>query len=280
MNTFETDAAPRQRLEYGAVPLRPWQARYPGTDRSYFEVSCNHLEDKAYQAVAATPEIGSYRFRLLEFIRESLLTTHTQRIDYNHDSFHQLAVLDAEQAEQHIWDEKLHYAYDGLATPYELLDILVEHPELKSLELAKLSHPLDFAAAAEMDDNLITLLHKKHAVPMPTPARYKRKRVNEAIPAMIVTRKVELGDIPAENGVVRVTRRQSLLVRDVLFGDNDPIQQIKLTRQLKNPARFDELTQRIESHLTCEDFDPTSQFVQPAATSYYTKFIPADELEA
>lgn len=254
--------SPRRRLEYGAVPLRPWQAKYPGTDQSYFEASRQHLETKAQDAVANNHFLhDSERAVLGKFLTESLLSTHTSRIDYNHDSFNALAELEAPCA-------ALQYAYEGLATPSELLEILAAHPEIKALELAKLSHPLDFTASRPMDDAIVEMLHDKNAEMLTSETRYKRKRLQPEIPALIVVRKTELGDIRAKNGLIRITQRQSLLVR----GDTDPAD-ISAARVVKNDQRFEELSRKIETYFQPENFNSADQFVQPAATSYYAKFL-------
>lgn len=260
--SLEKNSFPRQRLEYGAVPLRPWQAIYPGTEVSYFEASRQHLEEKAQQAVTESPYLrDEERVQFGKFLTESLLATHANRVDYNHDSFETLNNLDDPC-------ENLQYAYDGLATPRELTDILRTHPEIRALELAKLSHPLDFAATRAMDDEIIKTLENNNAKTLTTDTRYKRKRLRDDIPALIVVRKTELGDIAVDNGVIRVTQRQSLLVR----GDVQP-ENVALARMVKNEQRFDELIEQIETYLRPENFDPSNQFVQPAATSYYAKYL-------
>lgn len=258
-------AEPRQRLEYGAVPLLPWQAKYPGDDenRSYFEASRLHLEEKNNEAFESKQHlIGDLSIKA--FMLESLLATHTNRIDYNHDSFDVLNNLEEECA-------ALRYAYDGLATPSELTDILATHPEIKALEIAKLSHPFDFDASEGMDIAVMAMLDEKQALTVGSPTRYKIKRRNQDIPAAIVVRKTELGNIAVDAGVIRITQRQSLLVRGDVASPGD----IALPRIVKNEPREDELIQRIESHMSGDKHlkNPFSQFVQPATTSYYAKYL-------
>jgi len=259
----EIEPAPRVRLAYGAVPLRPWQAVYPGLDKGYYAASREHLEAKAHRAIAESTMSDEEKSIIGDFLLESLLATHVNRIDYNHDSFETLNSL-------HDPCPELRYAYDGLATPHELVDILQAHLTIGALELAKLSHPLDFAESRDMDDTIAELLVAKNARFVTTETRYKRKRLQPDIPALIVARKTELGDVPAPDGVIRITQRQSLLVR----GDLNP-DDIALARIVRNEQRFDELTRRIEGYFSSQNFDPHNQFVQPAATSYYAKYLDA-----
>ena len=261
-----TDPIPRERLPYGAVPLRPWQAIYPGSDKNenYFNTSRKHIEAKAHQAILGSEVPDNTKSLLGNFLLESLLATHTNRMDYNHDSFEVLNTLKEPC-------EILQYAYDGLATPEELTNILLTHPEIGALELAKLSHPLDFGESKAMDDSIVELLIAKNARPIATDTRHKRKRLQPEIPALIVARKTELGDIPCADGVIRITQRQSLLIRGDVEPDN-----IALERMVRNEHRFDELTAKIEEHFLPENFDPENQFVQPAATSYYAKYLDAE----
>lgn len=264
----EVEPTPRARLAYGAVPLRPWQAVYPGSDKDYYSTSRQHLEAKAHQAIMESTLSDADKSIIGDFLLESLLATHVNRIDYNNDSFEVLNGLGDS-------NEALRYAYNGLATPRELLDILQSHPAIDALELAKLSHPLDFAESRDMDDAIAELLVAKNARHVATETRYKRKRLQPDIPALIVARKTELGDLPAEGGVIRITRRQSLLVRGDVAPDD-----ITLERMVRNEHRFAELAERIEAYFSPSNFDPDNQFVQPAATSYYAKYLDAEACAA
>lgn len=263
LRSHSIEEHPRTRLPYGAVPLRPWQAVYPGSDENYFNASRQHIEAVAQHAMSTETLPEMNKQEIGELLMMSLLATHANRMDYNHDSFYALNSIDDPSQE-------LQHAYDGLATPDELMDVLQEYPGIKALELAKLSHPLDFTAVHEMDQALCIMLYAYDAQPVMTPIRYKRKRVQADIPAAIVTRKTELGDIATGHGTIRVTRRQSLLVR----GDTHP-EDVTYERKVRNEERFDELVTCLERHFAPDSFDPGDQFVQPAATSYYAKYLDA-----
>lgn len=258
----------RERLAYSPIPLDPWSATDPETGVSYYLAALERLEEKAAAVISASRFLDdAQKSAVGDFLLSSLVYTHTNRVDYNHDSFQTLNDLDTPC-------DTLRYAREGTATPSELIDILTTHPEIRSLELAKLSHPLDFSNAdeLEMDQAIIAALSAKNALLPNSSTRYKSRRFEESIPAMILTRKQDIGMIPLDTTRgIYVVRRQSLLVRGDLQSDSSDAK--KLLRTMKNPERLSELADRIETYFQYE-FDPDNQFVQPAATSYYAKIVP------
>ena len=256
----DTSASTRQRVSYGAVPLRPWKAKYPGSDGWYYDASRHSIERLAAEKMREYTDVEpSLRDRLGAFALESLLATHTKRIDRNHNSFEVL-----EQIEHPC--ENLRFAYEGLARPDELLSVLEYHPDIKSLELAKLSHPFDYDATREMDQVLMDLLRAKSALMLTYPARFKKPRVDLDMPAAILSRKRDVGSLDTKHGEIRVVRRETLLVR-AHSTDNKVIK-----RLIKNEDRFDELTEMVEDSFSGNVMIPP-HVVQPMATSYYAKYL-------
>jgi hypothetical protein len=169
-------------------------------------------------------------------------------------------------------------AKNGTATPGELLSLLIDYPKLNSLEIAKLTHPLDTGATAEMDSEVMYTLAYMGFDFTDEPGRYKAKTKRLEIPAITVLRKQKIGEFKAENGVVQVVRRQAFLVRgdDEACDEND----MYLRRKVANEARHDEIFDKIEASMPYdgripEDVTSERKWLQPLATSYYAKFVDA-----
>lgn len=256
------------RLEYGAVPLNGWSARdYDTPDEWYTIASLDRLRAKAAEAVKnavdrhqwAQPEVAT---NVQDIIERSIVDSHLQRIDRNVTFVEQLG-------EQ---DDRFERAQKGLADPAELLTMLLDHPELGSIELAKLSHPLDSAATYPMDVAVSKVLRALNAVAV-QPAHFRAKTVDDTIPAITVLRKQEVGRIDD----VVIVRRQAFLVR----GDQEAKDELGdpyFDRKLRDACpgkqrREQEVYPMIEDFLPGLPMLPELKWLQPIATSYYAKNI-------
>src|SRR5687768_6339349 len=146
--------------------------------------------------------------QLTDVLDRSLTESHEKRIFLNrrYDTENLASTVDVE-------DERVKHAMQGEASPLELLDILADYPLLGSLEVAKLSHPLDFEATHEMDDDVRTSLVKLGGRVEPADPVYKPKSYINELPAMTLLRKQSVGNFDISRGRIEVVRRQSFLVR-------------------------------------------------------------------
>jgi hypothetical protein len=257
------------RLEYGAVPLDPWNATDPGDSLQYSRASLNRIDVKLAAAMnlahrrgwVKSPELAE---SLQRFIGGSLYDSQIRRIELN-------PTIPIEDMTDR-YDTKVESAKNGTATPSDLLELLVDYPDLGSLELAKLSHPLDFNATQAMDTDVNEAL-KAYAKGrfLGLPSRYKKKSYDPTIPAGTVLRKQDLFTLDTIHGTIQIVQRKSFVVRgdEEACADNDPF----LYRKLKQPERSDELFQKIEAYLPDINLYPELRWLQPIATSYYAKYV-------
>jgi hypothetical protein len=200
---------------------------------------------------------------LFKLMRTSLIDSQNRRIDMNgRAKIHDLPLGG---------DERLQRALDGTALPVELFTLLADNPEIGSLELAKLSHPFDFAASEGMDRELDELMLESGGELLDEEPRYKLKRVDESIPAGILLRKQDLMDFPVEGGIVRVVQRRGLLTFQGEGKEDEP----HFDRLLKNEKNHRALFAMTESYIADPPKNHRYGWVQPQATSYYAKYLPA-----
>lgn len=261
----ELEIKPR-RLEYGAVPLDPWRAIDYETGDSYVDASTRHISVELQEAVVAAIEAGWVQSpelakKLYDFMEISLYDAQMRRIVFN-DA--RSDVIDDMRGDQRVLR-----AVEGLATPGDLLEILVDYPELGSIEMAKLTHPLDFDATRVMDTDVCETVASRFGAINADDPRYKMKRVDSDIPAGIILRKqvIAAGDTP--NELIQVVQRRYFLIR----GDVDVSLDPYLARKIKNPDRLSELIEKVDGHLPLVDVDADSAWLQPLATSYYAKYV-------
>lgn len=199
--------------------------------------------------------------RLVGIIDRSLVESHEKRIFLNrrYDTGALHEVVDMK-------DERIVRAMNGEASPYDLLDSLVDYPELGSLEIAKLSHPLDFMATEAMDLDVATTLSKFGASIMERTPLYKPRSYHDDLPAMTVLRKQSVGAFEVPAGEIEVVRRQSFLVRgDEEAREIDPL----LDRKIRNRDRFGEIAQKIEGYLPHVGLHRYLSGISSIATSYF-----------
>lgn len=261
------------RSRYAAVPPDPWRAtenERAGTHAAalYSAASIKRIDRRLTRTM-----IDQSWFRhderahdLHAMMRSSLFDSQFRRLDKNNAADLETIVDPT--------DERAVRALRGVASPAELFTLLADNPELQSFELAKLSHPFDFAASGEMDREIDELLLASGGELLDTSPRYKMKRVDLDIPAAIVLRKQDLMDFPVDGGRLRVVQRRGLLV----FDGND-LDDPYFNRLLKNPDNLPKLSTKIEAHLADNPQDTPYGWVQPQATSYYAKYLPTPHIE-
>ena len=218
----------RQRLEYGAVPLNAWTAVEPDGVTKYSLASLERIDNKVTAAMndakergwVTSPELAD---ALHQFVAVSLYNSQWSRINLN-------PTISLGSVDEN--DPLVVRAKDGTATPSELLAVLAAYPKLGSLELAKLSHPLDTVATEEMDNDIYTMFDSEHGV-LSLP-HYKMKRTDSSaptpIPAAIILRKQHL----FSHGAIQIIQRKSFLVR----GDDEVPNSEQMRRNIRNPERF------------------------------------------
>lgn len=258
------------RLPYGAVPLDPWRATHVSGVSAWHNYYVNgsniRIERRLQQAM-----INDDWFKreplahdLHDLMRTSLRDSQNRRVEMNGRTRMPQEIIDT--------DERARHALDGTATPGELFTLLVDTPELGSLELAKLSHPFDFEAPREMQREVDELLLQSGGELLDSQPRYKVKRSDSTIPAAILLRKQDLMDFPVDDdgALVRVVERQGFLI----YPGDGMRDNAHFARLFRNPANHTALFAMTENYLVGHD-KPTYGWVQPQATSYYAKYITA-----
>ncbi len=273
--TNAQENAPAVSYGYTAVPLD----LDPTSRRTYRDESLRRIRSGLAAAMKNAYEIGwaepgDLADSLERLVDESLTESHEKRLflhlNYPHDNQPLGGLVDAN-------DERVALARQGVATPEALLSLLRDFPALRSIELAKLSHPLDATATWPMDWDVRQTVKSLGGVYESEDARYKAKTRLLAIPAMTVLRKQVVGRLDGEGGEIDVVSRQAFLVRgDSMAREFDPF----IDRKIKNTERFSELEQKIRGYYEHLDENPNLRWLQPIATSYYAKYLnPEDEVK-
>jgi hypothetical protein len=269
----------RDRLTYGAVPLEPWTAaeetgRWLRKRReTYLAASVLRIHDASQAALIGAIEQGwvespDLAKQLHGVIETSLYDSQSRRMDLNPGKLEH-GMVDED-------DPRYEKAKNGTATPGELVSLLIDYPKLGSLEIAKLTHPLDIEATAEMDSEVMYTLAYMGFEFVDEPGRYKTKTKRPDIPAITVLRKQTVGQLEAESGTVQVVRRQAFLVR----GDSEAVREndMHLDRMVAGEGRHHEIYDKIEAGMPYVNYVPSEvwasrKWLQPLATSYYAKFV-------
>jgi len=307
--TSESPSSVR-RLEYGAVPLDAWRALDPLEPEElarrerrlyklkawilghvfnwkeqkqlpYASASIGRITDKSRTAVIDAMEHGwvdlsrdeeapERATAIAKLVELSLYDSHMQRVNRNS------CYADLDEA-----DKRVAHAKAGLATPAELLELLQEYPQIGSIELAKLSHPLDWDAPFAMDEDVYKTVSDQLGDLHPIAPAYKAKTINADVPALTALRKQTIGMYETQEGPLHVVRRQAFLVR----GDEEAQEEQNdghLDRKVRNRTQVrkgedpydryeQELFPLVEDTVHMLDHVPYAKFVQPLATSYYVK---------
>lgn len=271
----EFDRAP---LLYGAVPLDHWSAKYPGTDKKYLLGAVDAANyalrrglSYAYHtglfgdidspaALEATQRRAKAAYA---FVEPVLANFETQRVWSNSDKESQFTQAEREGSP---WIRK---AFEGTASPDDLLRLLQLKPELGSLELAKLTHPFDREAARAMHDAVAGAIYGAGGEIMQgTDVVYKPVVTNSdsSFPAQILMRKQAVGKVHTR-GIV-IMERQLLLVAE-RPDDEDHDEVRRLQRLILNKERFRDCAYQVEDMLRNPAKFMRSDWVQPLATSDY-----------
>lgn len=258
---------PAVTLGYAAVPL---DLRTNERTDTYRMESLGRIRQGLTAAVECALEHEWVRSEhlaneLAKLVDRSLTESHERRIFFNrrYDKAPLGNVVD-------MSDDRVARAVRGEASPVDLLSMLQDYPTLGSIELAKLSHPLDVSATIPMDADIFHTLEKFDAHEDPGEPRHKLKSYDLDIPAMTMLRKQAVGSFATSIGDIQVVRRQEMLIR----GDNearelDPL----LDRKIRNPNRLPEVIQKMEAYLLHAAAHPDLQWLQPITTSYYAKYL-------
>lgn len=247
---------------YAAVPLdlranrqESYRAESLDRIRNTLAVAASNAMENGW---AKSPELAE---RLIGIIDRSLVESHEKRLLLNR---HYNTELLGETVD--MTDERIIRAMNGEASPRDLLEALKDYPALKSLELAKLSHPLNPEATTAMDrDMRATLGELGVAIAYSTPV-YKPKSYHDDLPALTILRKQPIGTLSIPEGQIEIVRRQSFLVRgDDEAREKDPY----LDRKIRNRDRFNEIAQKIERYLPHIRLHPYVSVYSSIATSYF-----------
>lgn len=256
-NKYEMLSAPEpERLEHGAVPLNPWTALEPDGKTHYSLASLQRIDRKVEQAINNALENGwvtspEHAEVLRQFIATSLYNSQWSRLNLN-PTIPSSAINDD--------DPVVVRAMNGTATPADLQGLLISNPEWMSLELAKLSHPLDATATKAMDTDVFSLFEEAHVIS--AEPEYAMRRLDPTIPAGVILRKQPLFWVEAPSGIIETVQCKSILVR----GDSDVWDNDNMDRKIRNPERFEALKEEIEANLENHDL----LWMQQIATSYFS----------
>lgn len=273
-NKFEYEQSFVERLSYSPVPLEPLSATHPNTGKNYAETSSRHITRGWKAALHHAVESGwidandaQLIAQIDEYVESSLQSTQARRI------LHHASTRLDESVDR--TDPRVQRALDARSTPRDNFDVLVDYPALREIELAKLSHGLDFSATEEMDAAVLEIILDTCTRLYPHEPRYKIESRNNDIPAALIVRKTPLAECDTKHGLVVITKRQTLLVRgDFAARGFDEV----LDRRIKNPERFEELCVKIEGYMQYIDQIPQGDrtWLQPTTTSYYAAYADSD----
>lgn len=267
----------RKRLEFGAVPLSPWSAAYPGLPgESYSQASLRHIHERLDANIHIPIENGTIGSNeelqaIHSFCDISLADAHMRRITHHFEN--------SSGKEIQGYPEVVKAAQEGTATPADMLEVLVINPHMGAIELAKLSHPFDsFGDKAMMESVYEALEELGGAVSPGEGVRHKVKRLDMELPALTVLEKQHLATIANGRYAIDVIMRKSLLVRGnagAMAQDGLP----RIDRLIKNITK-PEAKEQLFGHIsnashTSESLDATS-WLDILTTSVYAHYRKAN----
>lgn len=196
------------RPEYAATPLNSYSLKEDG--EPYIQGAIDYVNGKFAANLAALPEAPSEP--VTELLVASINAAVFNRV---HENIGKTIPADTDEATAEIFAR----ACKGFAGPDELLTLLSRYPHhLKSLELAKLTHPFDWKATEEMDvaidDTLTNAGFSMRGGTRTQNVRYYYLRADnpDNPQAMMFVRKADIGVRQADGGSIMVVKRDSLVV--------------------------------------------------------------------
>ncbi len=194
------------------MPLRPWTAPHPDmAGENYYQASLRHIRERLDANIHVPIENGTITSHetlgaIHRFCELSLTDAHNRRITHHHVNGVD-KTLDGPT-------EIVKAAEDGTATPAEMLSLLTLNPHLDAIEMAKLTHPFDGEGDRAMMSAVDSAIESLGGIEIDdvTP-RYKTKRADSEIPALIVLKKRPMAVIETPHGPIEVIERKTFLVR-------------------------------------------------------------------
>jgi hypothetical protein len=208
-----------ERMRVAATPLNPYfltkdGVAYTETAPSALEdLFINNLKERVCEDTAPSPHI-------VDLLRGSLLAALFQRFDKHNgitispDSPHEVVDLYAR-------------ACLGMASPSQLVDLLIKSPEIKALELAKVSHPFEWLERHSPIDNVIdsTIKDRSAEVLYKNPEYYLSAVDDPRNPsAAVMVRKIYRGTLKSDQDESVHIIQRDMFILDLNHPDTIAIQ--------------------------------------------------------
>lgn len=271
---------PAERSDWAPTPLDPYDvADTEGTP--YIIASLKKIEGKMEQVE------GDYPPELLQMVEESLMTVTTARCDKNYNALHR----HQSHFEGHEFSDQflaLHEkARRGIADTTESLQLVAEPDGLRSAEVAKESHPLDWEATEPVERQLRQDIasfdeNAEFTAPGHEP-RYKFYRPDSPENPQFITlsRKRNFAYLPEND--LEVIKRSQLVVR---LDDEGLSPEQQIPRDVKQRIKQG-LAKKEDMNDVISELGPDieqaiyshSEWIAPTATIYYCKKPNGQELE-
>lgn len=210
-----------ERLPFGAVSFDPYHAIHPESSRrrnkqeTYAPKSLKNVDRIVKGNYLRAIKEGTLQAadtetleKLFHMVHASVMLAQTERMEHHHR--HSVESLPIVRTVEVIAAEM------GLATPTELLTILMDNPNLESIELAKQTHPFVSNDTRGMKRAVGEALspYRNNLVANNWQVRTKVKGINEDLPAAIVVTKRPIATIDLGNGeFIEVIERLGNLAR-------------------------------------------------------------------
>jgi hypothetical protein len=257
---------------------------------NYYQASLRHIRERLDANIHIPIENGSITSpesleAIHSFCELSLTDAHNRRITHHHAN----GVDKALEGPHEI----VKAAEDGTASPAEMLTLLILNPHFEAIEMAKLTHPFDgngdsaMMCAVESAIDALGGIHVEDIEP-----RYKTKRADSDIPALVVLKKRPMAVVETKDGIIEIIERKTFLVRgdagvidetteDTVgrFARKVAAHRATLTREQKRPeeigaeARLFSLIS--EAHAVSDNSQPWLDVLTTSVYARYRKETPA-----
>lgn len=279
-NDQEAFRLPKDRLDWSPTPLDPYDvASAEGVP--YMIASLDKIEAKM-EAIE-----GDYPPELLNMVSESLMAVTTARCDKNYSALHrhQSHFRNYEFSDEFV--EAHTKARQGVADTAESLQLVAEPNGLRSIEIGKETHPLDWDATDPVEQKLqeeISLFDENAEFTAPGyEPRYKFYRANNQQNPQFITlsRKRNFAYLPEDD--LEIIKRSQLVVRLDEEGLT-PEQQIpsevkqRIKQGLAKKEDINEVISELGPNIEQAIYDH-SEWIAPTGTLYYCKKANGQELE-